>query len=120
MNWRLMILLMVSMIFGDVSFSALAEMEHDHSHGASAEQQAASEEFKVIQSDEEAEALGLEEAGNRLCPVSDGKIDFENPKHKPARLAYKGKIYNFCCDMCIKDFKKDPDKFVKKIKAQDE
>ncbi len=117
MDWRLRVLLMVSMIFGGGPFSALAEMEHGHSQGASTEQQAVSEEFRVIQSDEEAEELGLEEAGNQLCPVSDGKIDFDDPKHKPGRLAYKGKVYNFCCDMCTKDFKKDPDKFIKKIEA---
>ncbi|MBI1976775.1 MAG: YHS domain-containing protein [Candidatus Omnitrophica bacterium] len=93
-------------------------MRHGHSHGAGTEQQTVTEEFRIIESDEEVEALGLEKAGNRLCPVSDGEINFNDPKHKPARLAYKGKVYNFCCDMCIKDFKKDPEKFIKKIEVE--
>ena len=28
---------------------------------------------------------------------------------------YKGKVYNFCCSMCLKDFNKDPEKYVAKV-----
>jgi YHS domain-containing protein len=49
------------------------------------------------------------EVGNKICPVSGEKI---NEKWK-ATYEYKGKIYNFCCPACIKEFKKDPDKYIK-------
>lgn len=51
------------------------------------------------------------DAGNQICPVSGEKI---NEKTK-ATYEYKGKIYNFCCAMCIGEFKKDPAKYIKKV-----
>ena len=54
------------------------------------------------------------DAGNTICPVTadkvDGKITYE----------YEGKTYNFCCPMCIDEFKKDPAKYIKKIEAEKE
>jgi len=52
------------------------------------------------------------EVSNKICPVLNEKID-EKVK---ATYEYKGKIYNFCCAACIEDFKKDPEKYIKKIK----
>lgn len=52
--------------------------------------------------------------GNKICPVLDEKID-EKTK---AIYEYKGKIYNFCCAGCIDEFKKDPEKYIKKIEDQ--
>ena len=52
--------------------------------------------------------------GNKICPVSGEKI---NEKTK-ATYEYGGKIYNFCCPMCIDEFKKDPQKYIKKIKEE--
>src|SRR5439155_4495940 len=49
---------------------------------------------------------------NTTCPLTDEKID-------PAvTTQYKGKTVAFCCADCIKDFNKDPDKYMKKIEAQ--
>jgi YHS domain-containing protein len=31
---------------------------------------------------------------------------------KPVYAEYKGKKYALCCKDCVKDFKKDPEKFV--------
>mgnify|MGYP001574184940 CR=1 FL=1 len=31
---------------------------------------------------------------------------------------YQGKIYNFCCPSCIEDFKKDPEKYIKKAEEE--
>jgi len=45
------------------------------------------------------------------CPVMDGKID------KKFFADYKGQRVYFCCAGCIEPFKKDPEKFVKKMKA---
>jgi len=57
-------------------------------------------------------AFAATDVGNTICPVTNEKID---PKTK-ATYEYQGKIYNFCCPMCIDEFKKDPDKYIKKIK----
>lgn len=54
--------------------------------------------------------------GNKVCPVSGDKVD-EKTK---ATYEYKGKIYNFCCTACVDDFKKDPEKYIKKIEEEKE
>ena len=48
---------------------------------------------------------------NTMCLVMpDNKID-------PAvTYEYKGKVYGFCCKPCIDEFKKDPEKYVGKMK----
>ncbi len=45
--------------------------------------------------------------GNKICPVSGDKIKPE----EQAQYEYNGKVYNFCCKMCLKDFKKNPEKY---------
>lgn len=124
MNHNLILLLLMSMILWSAYMSVQAEMEQEHAHehgGANmTDQDQVEEEFRVIQSSEEAEELELEEVNNQFCPVSDQELDFDNPEHRPVRLAYKGKVYNFCCDMCIKDFKKNPEKFIKKSETDQE
>jgi YHS domain-containing protein len=50
--------------------------------------------------------------GNTVCPVSGDKVG-----DSKLTEVYQGKIYHFCCDDCPKDFKKDPDKFAKKVAA---
>ncbi len=47
--------------------------------------------------------------GNRICPVSNEWI----PEGEEIEYEYEGKIYNLCCKMCAKDFKKNPKKFSK-------
>jgi YHS domain-containing protein len=54
------------------------------------------------------------DAGNKICPVSQEKID-ENLK---ATYEYEGKIYNFCCAACIEEFKKDPQEYIKKVEEE--
>ena len=54
------------------------------------------------------------DADNKICPVSGEKID-EKTK---ATYEYQGKIYHFCCTSCIEDFKKDPEKYIKKIEEE--
>jgi YHS domain-containing protein len=46
---------------------------------------------------------------NAKCPVSGDDVD------KEITETYKGRTIAFCCKDCVKDFKKDPDKFVKKL-----
>ncbi len=54
------------------------------------------------------------DAGNKICPVSGEKIE-EKTK---TTYEYEGKIYNFCCASCIDDFKKDPEKYIKKVEEE--
>ena len=54
--------------------------------------------------------------GNEICPVSGETID-EKMKQT---YEYKGKIYNFCCPMCVEEFKKDPEKYIKKMGEAEE
>ncbi len=55
------------------------------------------------------------EVGNKLCPVSGDKVPAPGEKGEmgdnPVKVEYKGKIYNLCCPMCVKDFKKSPEKY---------
>ena len=48
---------------------------------------------------------------NYACPVSDDEI----VESDAVLVEYKGKIYNLCCEACLKHFKKFPEKFA--IKA---
>jgi YHS domain-containing protein len=48
---------------------------------------------------------------NKMCPVMhDEKV---NPK---VTYVYEEKTIGFCCDDCIPEFKKDPEKYMKKLK----
>ena len=57
-----------------------------------------------------------EEVGNKICPVSGEKID-ERTKET---YEYKGKIYSFCCPDCVEEFKKDPEKYIERLKKSKE
>ena len=48
------------------------------------------------------------------CVVSDEKL---GDMGKPFVHEYKGREIKFCCKSCLKDFNKDPEKYVKKIEA---
>ena len=56
------------------------------------------------------------EVGNKICPVGGDKVLAPGEKSamgEVVKYEYNGKIYNFCCAMCVKDFKKDPEKYSK-------
>ena len=55
-----------------------------------------------------------ENVGNKICPVSGERID----EKLKATYEYEGKIYNFCCASCIEEFKKDPEKYIKKVEEE--
>ena len=78
-----------------VAGTALAGAGHGHkgSHGMSAKQSFSKDAVVV---------------GNKICPVSKQPVDVMGD---PVQYEYKGKIYNLCCRMCLRDFKKDPEKF---------
>jgi YHS domain-containing protein len=47
-----------------------------------------------------------------ICPVMGGMIN------KNLYADYQGNRVYFCCPPCLREFKKDPDKYVKKMKEQ--
>jgi YHS domain-containing protein len=48
----------------------------------------------------------------KTCSVSGEKL---GEMGKPVVYVHEGREIKFCCKDCIKDFKKDPAKYVKKI-----
>ena len=48
---------------------------------------------------------------NTHCAVDKG--DEIDPK---VTYLYQGKVVGFCCEKCIDEFKKDPDKYMKDLK----
>ena len=46
------------------------------------------------------------------CSVSDEKL---GEMGKPYVMEYKGREIKFCCKSCVKDFNKNPEKFIKKL-----
>lgn len=58
----------------------------------------------------DAKATAPVEVGNSLCPVSGEKV---GGMGDVVKYEYNGKVYNLCCAMCAKDFKKDPEKYSK-------
>ena len=50
---------------------------------------------------------GIVDVGNKICPVMGSEAS-------PTITAeYKGKIYHFCCPMCVQTFNQDPEKYSK-------
>ncbi len=51
------------------------------------------------------------------CPVSGEKLDGD--MGKPYVFIYQGQEVKLCCQNCKKDFDKDPNKFIVKIRTAD-
>ncbi|MDP2912390.1 MAG: YHS domain-containing protein [Candidatus Omnitrophota bacterium] len=60
-------------------------------------------------------ASGAEKVNNKVCPITGSKVDMKNP----VTYEHEGKVYNFCCPMCIDEFKKDPKKYIEKIAKEE-
>lgn len=58
----------------------------------------------------EEDIKNLPNVGNKLCPVSGNPVD-DGSMGEAVKFVYNGKIYNLCCSMCAKDFKKNPEKY---------
>jgi YHS domain-containing protein len=54
--------------------------------------------------------MAVVDVGNKMCPLLDGKADGKT------FMVYKGKRYGFCCPGCEKEFKKNPEKYIAKLK----
>lgn len=49
---------------------------------------------------------------NKFCAVQGEG----NPIDPSVTVEYDGKVIGFCCEECIPDFKKDPEKYMKNLK----
>lgn len=87
----------------DRQHQQIAQAHSEHEHGSTG---------ATIQTNP-TEAI---EVKNKICPVSDEKIDEE----MRATYEYEGRIYNFCCAACIEEFKKDPEKYIKKVEGEEQ
>lgn len=110
---RLLVVLFAGLVVLSLGSLSFAMMCHGEESQHSSHGQAQADETAKVLSPET--AGNAEDAGNKICPVSGEKID-EKTK---AAYEYKGKIYNFCCPACIDEFKKDPEKYIKKIEEQE-
>ncbi len=50
--------------------------------------------------------------GNKICPVSQEPV---GEMGEPVVYEYKGMKINFCCKACVKDFEKNPEKYIEGI-----
>ena len=50
---------------------------------------------------------------NAVCPVSDHDVDAE------FTATHDKKLVGFCCEDCVAEFKKSPEKFMKKVAAEE-
>lgn len=91
---------------------AFANEGHDHS----ADKGSMMEDQGMMHNEgNEGESKAVE-VGNKICPVSGDKILATGEKGamgETVKYEYNGKIYNLCCEMCVNDFKKDPEKYSK-------
>jgi len=58
------------------------------------------------------EAVQKVEANQTVCPVMGGEIN------KEVYADYNGKRVYFCCQDCLSTFKKDPEKYMKKLEDE--
>jgi len=57
-------------------------------------------------------ALAADPKPQTLCPVLGGNVN------KQVYADYQGKRIYFCCSGCDAEFKKDPEKYMKKLEAE--
>jgi YHS domain-containing protein len=67
--------------------------------------------FAVLAGDQTAEAK-VKSYPLKTCIVSGEKL---GEMGDPYVFKYEGREIKFCCQSCVKDFKKDPAKYLKKI-----
>lgn len=116
MKAKLIILSMV-VIIGGAQY-VFANEGHDHGDGKGSMMDHDSmmgQEGMMDQEMKEGETKAIE-VGNKICPVSGDKVPEAGQKSdmgEVVKYKYNGKIYNLCCEMCVKDFKKNPEKYSK-------
>ena len=88
---------------------AMESMDHDD--GSMMMDQGMMDEGMMAEDTTAAETKAIE-VGNKICPVSGNPVD-DDTMGEAVQYVYNGKIYNLCCAMCAKDFKKNPEKYSK-------
>lgn len=109
----LMVIITALFIFGisKMSFAMMCGSHSQHQQRAQAESAEHKHEEHEATMETAKEAVNV---GNKICPVSGEKID----EKMKSTYEYEGKVYNFCCPMCIDEFKKDPEKYIKKVEEE--
>jgi YHS domain-containing protein len=87
--------IIASIMIVNFSFEVWAEDVHMHQ--------------KETVEQETSESVEIEDVGNAICPVMRREVN-ENVSY-----VYEGRRYYFCCPMCIEEFKKDSEKYIKKM-----
>lgn len=81
----------------------------DHDHGqheaTTAVQEAGAAAVAAVSQVTDAAADAV--ASNAKCPIGGEPVQADGKK-----VVFNGKVYGFCCDDCIDEFKKDPAKHV--------
>lgn len=56
-----------------------------------------------------------EALNNTICPVTNAAI---GSMGKPITVAYQGKVINLCCQGCVADFNREPEKYMAILQGQ--
>jgi len=111
---NLFLVIVIAVLMFGVSRLSWAMMCGGHEGHKQIAQAGHGEHHEATQAAVQPLAEGAVDVGNKICPVSGEKID---EKMKVA-YEYEGKVYNFCCASCVDEFKKDPQKYIKKVEEE--
>jgi len=111
---KISLIVIASLFILGMSKLSLAMMCGDHSQHIQLAQAHGEQEYSATETNKESVLEEAVNVGNKTCPVTGEKID----EKTMAAHEYEGKIYNFCCPDCIKEFKKDPEKYIKKVNEE--
>ncbi len=114
MQKRILLSLAVAALILSLSKLSFAMICGDHSGSQQMAQAHTEPEQGITEGSKQTVTEEVVNVGNKICPVSGEKID---DKMKTT-YEYEGKIYNFCCASCVDDFKKDPQKYIKKVEQE--
>ena len=111
----LLFLAVVMFIFGisKVSFAMSCGSEHSQ-HTQAAQSAGGEQSYESMAETKSSSEEAVGNIGNKICPVLGENIDEETK----TTYEYEGKVYNFCCAMCIDKFKDDPQKYIKKVEEE--
>ncbi len=85
-------------------------MEHEKGMETIDHEKKSTDMTKQMRVATEEDIKNLPNVGNKICPVSGNPVD-DGTMGEAIKYVYNGKIYNLCCKMCVKDFKKNPTKY---------
>ncbi len=91
-------------IMGIVLFAALANAQHTRCGNCPMSAVTGTHQHQAAPAD-----------GNTVCPVSGEPVS----KDTNFTYTYKGTVYRFCCPPCIEEFKKDPEKYIKRMEDRE-